>query len=201
MSDPLYRKELLRLAADAVGLGRIEEARRLHSAAVARSRPAGAEASWRCRVREGWVAAEIELAAGNPERAIPAAVTATRVAGDGPSLRHRVKSDIVLAASLTAMAGGSTPNAVELVTEGDQQPVPALLQRAVTTSLERGIFSLVWPAAVITSNLYVDTRNEFKILASNALTCVYLRSDEQLRCLARTSPWVPEGLIRTVGPT
>ncbi|HWE88433.1 MAG TPA: hypothetical protein VG317_03080 [Pseudonocardiaceae bacterium] len=202
---------LLGLAADAIGLGRPHEAHRLHQRAQRHS-----GACWRSRVRAGWVAAEIELAAGHPERAIAPSMVAAELAWAGPSVRHRVKSDIVLGAVVAAVlaaapatrpaqpaAGVST-----VLTDGGHPtvsvecPDPAvLLDRALRTSLERGILTLAWPAAVIARDLHVQRRDEFSRIASDALTSVYTRSDDGLRRLALASPWVPADLIRLVKPT
>lgn len=194
---------LLGLAADAIGLGRLTEARRLHAAAASRADRSGSAVSWRSRVRAGWVAAEIELAAGHPERAISPSVTAAELAWASSAVRHQVKSDIVLAAVLTAQTDQSDAELTGLVTDGGRPIGPVgcldaavLLQRALETSLRRGIFSLAWPAAIIASNLHVARRDEFSRLASNALTWVFGQSDDASQRLAGASPWVPADLIR-----
>jgi hypothetical protein len=197
---------LLGLAADAIGLGRLTEARRLHAAAVSRAERSGPAVSWRSRVRAGWVAAEIELAAGHPERAMSPSVTAAELAWAGSSIRHQVKSDIVVAAVRTAQTAQSAVESTGSVTDGGRPVGPdgcldaaTLLQRALETSLRRGIFSLAWPAAIIASNLHVALRDEFSRLASNALTWVFEQSDDESQRLARVSPWVPADLIRVPG--
>ena len=90
-SDEARSDALLGLAADAIGAGRLTEARRL--------RDRSPLTTWRARVRHGWVSAEIELSCGgaaveHAERALEEAVSAN-------AIRHRVKSEIVLAAALS----------------------------------------------------------------------------------------------------
>ena len=89
------------LAADALGTGRLdassallERARDLHHRAVAPPP--------RLAIRLAWVGAELAMAAGDGEAACEEAGRAVRLARDAAPMlrRHRVKSDIVLAAAL-----------------------------------------------------------------------------------------------------
>ncbi|MGB3440255.1 MAG: hypothetical protein WBA97_16030, partial [Actinophytocola sp.] len=171
-SDDAMADVLLGLAADAVGTGRLDEARRLRDRVPL--------TTWRARVRHGWVSAEICLSAGeaarqHAERALEeaAAVNATR---------HRIKSEIVLAAALAA-----------------SEPVMArkLVTRARDDATDLHLSSLVWPASLVLaevdpSEASLHTRN-----AAVVLHGLLLRADPRGRELAGRSPWVPE----PAGPT
>lgn len=92
------------LAADALGVGRLALADRL----LRRSRAATApgEMGWRSALRWHWVCAETALIAGNSGPATGHADAAMELAERAPSVRHRVKSRLLLAAA--AAAGVST---------------------------------------------------------------------------------------------
>lgn len=176
----LARSDLLvGLAADAVGLGRLAEARRLVAAADA-SVPA---AGWRAGVRAGWVRAEIELAAGRAADAVRHAEPAAEAALAGPSSRHQVKSSLVLGAALAASGHGA--RAARLVS-------PALDQAA-----DLGLVTLEWPAAMIMAELAPTRADQFCRCAAVALHSVLRRADPVGRQLAERSVWVP----RFAGPT
>ncbi|WP_063051513.1 hypothetical protein [Nocardia arthritidis] len=85
------------LAADAVGTGRLALADRLlrRSASAARQHGAG----WRPAIRLGWVSAETALAAGDFETAAAHAAAALDLADRSPSVRHQVKSRLLVAAA------------------------------------------------------------------------------------------------------
>ncbi|MFI9412585.1 hypothetical protein [Nocardia gamkensis] len=85
------------LAADALGTGRLALADRLlrRSASAARQNGAG----WRPAIRLGWVSAETALAAGDFETAAAHAATALELADRSPSVRHQVKSRLLVAAA------------------------------------------------------------------------------------------------------
>ncbi|HEX3791384.1 MAG TPA: hypothetical protein VHW44_26225 [Pseudonocardiaceae bacterium] len=184
---------LLGLAADAVGVGHVAEARRLHAAAErvigypeGGGTDRGAQWGWRPRIRTEWVAAEIELAAGRPDRAVPHAERAHDVASVTPSIRHRVKSAVVLSAALVA----------------DDTPVgrlraEALLRGAQALSLGRGIFSLAWPAALVLADLVPAESGKQSKIVSEALTCCFLGSEAEMQRLATASPWIPTALLRS----
>jgi hypothetical protein len=89
---------LIGLAADALGVGRFAAAATL----LGRADPAGGPVPDRIPVRRGWVAAELAMASGDGESAVRHAEAAARLAESMavPSVRHRVKSDVVLAAAL-----------------------------------------------------------------------------------------------------
>ncbi|MGW5053211.1 hypothetical protein [Actinokineospora sp. NPDC004072] len=160
---------LLGLAADAVGLGRVEEARRLVG------RDTGAVGP-RALVRRCWLRAEIELAAGNAAGAIAPAREALAIGF--PSVRHGVKSAVVLAAALAAA--------------GERDEAEELLIRNLQIAVRHGLRPLVWPAALVLTQLGHTDRKE---QASVTLRCVLRHSDPIARACAEASPWVPTWLF------
>ena len=95
---------LIGLAADALGVGRFAAAATLLARADSALAP-GAMVPDRLPVRRRWVAAELEMASGDGESAVRHAEEAVELAQAmaspiGASARHRVKSDVVLAAAL-----------------------------------------------------------------------------------------------------
>jgi hypothetical protein len=96
-SDPEARADaLIGLAADALGVGRFA------AAATLLARVDDGPVPDRLPVRRGWVAAELAMASGDGESALRHAEEAVRWAEamSVKSVRHRVKSDVVLAAAL-----------------------------------------------------------------------------------------------------
>ncbi|MET9027723.1 hypothetical protein ABZW96_19205 [Nocardia sp. NPDC004168] len=89
------------LAADALGTGRLALADRLlrRSASAAQQYRAG----WRPAIRLRWVSAETALAAGDFEVAAAHAAAALELAERSPSVRHRVKSRLLVAAADVAL--------------------------------------------------------------------------------------------------
>lgn len=168
---------LLGLAADAVGAARLGEARRL--LAVARSRGAG----WRAAVRADWVSAEIELSAARADEAVPYAERAAARAGQQGSVRHRIKSSMVLGAALAA--------------RGRPGRAERMVRAALADATDLGLLSLVWPGALIMAELDPGRADDFCRCAGLALQSVLHRTDPIGRRLAERSPWVP----RPAGPT
>ncbi|GAB2994518.1 hypothetical protein GCM10027184_56150 [Saccharothrix stipae] len=176
---------LLGLAADAIGAGRLAEARRLHASVE----PHG----WRSRVRHRWLAAEIALAGGHAEQAVHPAEEAAATARAAGATRHILKSDLVLG---TALVVRGTPESVD-------RGVGLLLCDLNHTD-RRGLFSLSWPTALVLANAQADrtiagTEN-VKERAENALSCVLRRADPTARRLADLSPWIPTSLLRSGEP-
>ncbi|WP_420715940.1 hypothetical protein [Mycobacterium sp. 663a-19] len=95
---------LIGLAADALGVGRLAAAATLLTRAD--SVLASATVPDRLAVRRGWVGAELAMASGDGDTAVRRAEDTVALAGAmasnpaGASARHRVKSDVVLAAAL-----------------------------------------------------------------------------------------------------
>jgi hypothetical protein len=168
---------LLGLAADAIGLGRLDEARRLYARAVhERAR------SWRAQVRRGWVGAELELAAGQPKHAVPIAEAAAVVARSAGAVRHVVKSDLVLGAAL------ATAGSVDAA---------AVLRGALSAARTSGLLPLVWPSASLLAELQPETSAEYRDQAGLALSAVLANADPAARQDALRSAWLPWGLVRS----
>ncbi|MFJ6675137.1 hypothetical protein ACIQMJ_28875 [Actinosynnema sp. NPDC091369] len=176
---------LLGLAADAVGSGRLDEARRLHAGVEPRG--------WRSRVRHRWLAAEIALAGGHADRAVHPAEEAAATAREAGATRHILKSDLVLG---TALVVRGTPESVGRGVD--------LLLCDLNHTDRRGLFSLVWPTALVLANAQADRTiagtGNMKERAENALSCVLRRADPLGRRLADRSPWIPTALLRSGEP-
>lgn len=169
---------LLGLAADALGVGRLGEARRL--VAAADRLPA---VGWRGTLRVAWVSAEIDLSAGRASAAVGHAERAAGLAADSGSVRHRIKSDLVLGAALGAA--------------GHQERARPLVAAARDDAVDLGLLSLVWPSALILAELDPTNGDEHCRCAAVGLHSVLRRADPVGRLLAERSPWVP----RLAGPT
>jgi tetratricopeptide (TPR) repeat protein len=159
---------LLGLAADALGLGRLTEARRLLDAAEGLR-------GWRAEIRIRWVRAEIELGAGNPAAALPHAEEAAELANASRSVRHRIKSVLIVGAALPL---------------GD--PARKLLTATRAEASERGLLPLVWPCAMLLAGLEPDSSRDHRCCARHALHSVLRRADPVGRKIAAHSPWVPD---------
>ncbi len=179
---------LLGLAADAIGLHRPAEARRLHEAAT-RAAGGGGRVGWRVTVRVEWVATELALATGDPTAAVGCAQRALAAATAVRATRHTVKSTMMLGAALTS---GGTPDG--------RSRAEDLLTGALDASLTRGMLPLAWPCALLLADLAPDRCAERHKIVSDALTCVYWRSDASMRRISLSSRWMPVSLIRSGDP-
>ncbi|MFF2087684.1 hypothetical protein ACFVVM_28235 [Nocardia sp. NPDC058176] len=101
------------LAADALGTGRLALAHRL----LARVEPLLSEAPPRAEVRWHWVRAETALAGGAATAALRDARSAVELAAALPSVRHQVKSALLVAAATAAT--GDTAASAELASQVD----------------------------------------------------------------------------------
>lgn len=127
---------LIGLAADALGTGRLALATRLLdrcSALLTAEHPSGSSGDVitqgqadravvdrsRAFVRLHWVRAETALAGGRADEALTAAESALARAECGPSIRHRVKSRLLVAAA--AGVTGDTGRAAELAALVEEQ--------------------------------------------------------------------------------
>lgn len=142
--DPEARADaLIGLAADALGVGRFGVAATLLSRADAALRGAemAAHTSDRLAVRRGWVGAELAMASGDGKTAVARAESAVVKAGQmtGASARHRIKSDVVLAAALCSA--------------GDVEAARAVAEAALRASEPLGLVPLRWALAC----LLIDT--------------------------------------------
>ncbi|MGC7095866.1 hypothetical protein ACPZ19_14435 [Amycolatopsis lurida] len=137
-------------------------------------------ARWRGWVRAGWVAAEIELAAGNASAAVGPAEEAAGIAHGRGAVRHGIKSDLVLAAALTAVGDSA----------GRERALD-LVRNARLAAEKYELCSLIWPAALISADLVPANGQLYRSRADTVLHAVLLRADPGGRRLARESPWVP----------
>jgi hypothetical protein len=131
---------LVGLAADALGCGTPDTARRLLGVAAPEL---AAHPSWRPRARAGWVRAELALVVGAAAAAVGPAEEALRAACEGGSLRHRLKSRIILAVARSAH-GGSPSVAESALAELDD---------AALSAARHGLLPLVWPARLAAADL------------------------------------------------
>ncbi|MBF6212469.1 hypothetical protein IU433_18665 [Nocardia puris] len=123
------------LAADALGVGRIALARRL----LARCAATVPDDRWRAGIRRHWVSAEAELAAGAAEAALPHARAAVAAADDASSVRHRIKSRLLLAAASAAA--------------GDLGTAKVMADIVAADCRERDLLPLRWACAMLRSGL------------------------------------------------
>ncbi len=110
-TDPEARSDaLIGLAADALGVGRFAAAATL----LARVDSVLMSGPDRLPVRRGWVAAELAMASGDGASAVQRAEEAVDLAEAmiGASARHRVKSQVVLAAALASAGNTERARAV-----------------------------------------------------------------------------------------
>lgn len=143
-ADPEARADaLIGLAADALGIGRFGAAAALLARADAALGEGGmpARTADRLAVRRGWVGAELAMASGDGKTAVTRAESAVDRAGKmtGASARHRIKSDVVLAAALCSA--------------GDVQRARAVAGAALRDSEPLGLIPLRWALAC----LLIDT--------------------------------------------
>lgn len=161
------------LAADAVGVADIATAAAMHRAATARSAASGnGPVSWRTRVRLNWVMAEISLLRADNVKARQAAEHSIVEADEHGARRHRLKSEIVLAATL-----------------GDDPMSRRLAESAVETAKSAGWDSLEWPAARIAAGF----DKPWDDYAERIIRLVYKAADPAGRTLAANSQWFPHG--------
>ncbi|SLH38875.1 hypothetical protein [Mycobacteroides abscessus] len=103
-SDAEARSDaLVGLAADALGLARFPLAHALLEQAEPLSGRGDARWPWRLPLRLAWVHAELAMVSGDGARALRYAHAAEELAQDVPSVRHQVKTTMVLAAALSSV--------------------------------------------------------------------------------------------------
>ncbi|WP_174567706.1 hypothetical protein [Nocardia altamirensis] len=125
------------LAADALGTGRTALAWRLLGRGDDAVPPD--RLGWRPALRRQWVSAETALAAGTSEPAQAHAAAALALAERGPSVRHQVKSRLLVAAA-AAVAG-----------EHDRSR--ALAEQVTHQCWEHGLVPLRWASAMLRAGL------------------------------------------------
>jgi hypothetical protein len=121
------------LAADALGTGRLALAARLLRRGHDALDPEPSR--WRALVRWHWVSAETALAAGQSEPARTHAETALRLVEQAPSIRHRVKSRLLVAAVAAAA--------------GDAERSRVLAETVAAECREHGLLPLRWASAML----------------------------------------------------
>jgi hypothetical protein len=144
---PARADALVGLAADALGLGRFA----LSAALLERARglPSGPP---RQPVRLAWVSAELAMASGDGAEAVRRARCAVELAAAaGVSARHRVKSDVVLAAALCA--------------GGDLDRSRIVADTALTATEELGLVPLRWALASLLDGIGSTARSAGDIRA------------------------------------
>jgi len=141
---------LIGLAADALGVGRFTAASTLLARAdlVLTTGPVPD----RLPVRRGWVAAELAMASGDGRAAVRHATEAARLAQAMAvsSARHRVKSDVVLAAALCSA--------------GDIGPAREVAQAALEDTGRLGLPPLRWALACLLIDIGSVTFSPRKLL-------------------------------------
>lgn len=128
--DAARTDALIGLAADALGVGRFPLARRLLDRAAA---IVAEPADPRLQVRLAWVGAELAMAHGDGAGAVEGARRAVTAATEFGSARHRVKSQVVLAAALC--------------TAGDLDRCRAVADAALDAAAGHGLLPLHWALA------------------------------------------------------
>ncbi|BBZ49349.1 hypothetical protein H7H82_08120 [Mycobacterium heidelbergense] len=139
---------LIGLAADALGVGRFAAAATL----LARVDTRPGVVPDRLPVRRGWVAAELAMASGDGESAVrhaEEAVELSRAMGQ-PSARHRVKSDVVLAAALCSA--------------GDVDRARTVAEAALDATGCLGLIPLRWALACLLIDIESVTFSAQKLL-------------------------------------
>lgn len=129
---------LVGLAADALGMGRFAVSARLLNMAEATLR-AGEDPPDRLAVRLAWVSAELAMATGDGGAAVGHAHRAVDLAQQGISARHRVKSNVVLAAALCSA--------------GHVDDSRALAEEGLQTTAQFGLIPLRWALASLLAGI------------------------------------------------
>ncbi|QXQ15669.1 hypothetical protein KV203_04365 [Skermania piniformis] len=127
---------LVGLAADALGTGRLALSARLLDAG---SRMVADSSGWRSATRLSWVRAELALARDRPVEALDAARAALAAATTGRSVRHRVKSTLLIAAAMAAT--------------GSVVPAAELARTVVADCRQHRLLPLQWAAAMLCAGL------------------------------------------------
>ncbi|WP_086009043.1 hypothetical protein [Nocardia brevicatena] len=127
------------LAADALGTGRLELATRLLDRCATLLERNSAATRWRPLVRLGWVRAETALASGQAAQALGEAEAALGLAERSPSLRHEVKSRLLVAASTAAV--------------GDTTRARVLAETVAQQCRDNGLLPLCWASAMLRTGL------------------------------------------------
>lgn len=136
--DWQYADLVVGRAADAIGMGELDDAREWLATADA---VIGDGGFLRCAVRAGWVRGELAMAQGEPEEAALELEALAPMLDDLRSDRHRCKSRMLLAATYEH---SSPERAVEL------------LEKVLSTAKARCWHSLMWPSAYVLGRIAGD---------------------------------------------
>jgi hypothetical protein len=139
---------LIGLAADALGVGRFAAAATLLTRADAALAPAelSDNSAERLAVRRQWVGAELAMAAGDGATAVRHAEEGVELARAIASVRHQVKSDVVLAAALCSA--------------GVTERARAVAETALEATGEFGLTPLRWALACLLIDIASVTVSE-----------------------------------------
>ena len=139
-ADPEARSDaLIGLAADALGLARFPLAQSLLDQAESLSAHGDVRWPWRLPLRLAWVRAELAMVSGHGARSLRYARTAERLALDVPSVRHQVKTAMVLAAALSSA--------------GDFDESAAVAARGLQAATANALVPLRWALAAMLASL------------------------------------------------
>ncbi|MUM18140.1 hypothetical protein FZI91_03270 [Mycobacterium sp. CBMA271] len=130
---------LIGLAADALGLARFDLAHALLERAEPLSAHGDGRWPWRLPLRMAWVRAELAMVSGDGPRSLRHARTAQRLAKDVPSVRHQVKTAMVLAAALSSA--------------GDFDESAAVAAAGLQAATINGLVPLRWALAAMLAGL------------------------------------------------
>ncbi|ETA66338.1 hypothetical protein [Haloechinothrix halophila] len=155
------------------------------------------------------MSAEVELAAGAATAARPHAERAAAIAREHGSTRHALKSDLVLAAALSAAASGAMGSESSGQNTGesdaadgssgvmtDTSRVITLAEQVRDDTRKLGLYPLAWPAALLLSDANgtddAAAASELRHEAGSIVHVLLRRADPLGRSLAMASPWVPK---------
>ncbi|BCI51949.1 hypothetical protein NIIDNTM18_12270 [Mycolicibacterium litorale] len=127
---------LIGLAADALGVGRFAASERLLDCAVG---PVDDADDARLPIRLDWVGAELAMMRGDGATAVVHAERAVAAAAAHPSTRHRLKSEVVLAAALCS--------------HGQLDRSRAIADAALDRSGDLGLVPLRWALASLLADI------------------------------------------------
>ncbi|ORB56729.1 hypothetical protein BST43_13140 [Mycobacteroides saopaulense] len=130
---------LIGLAADALGLARFPLAHALLERAEPLSERGDVRWPWRLPLRLAWVHAELAMVSGDGGRSLRYARTAEQLARDVPSVRHQVKTSMVLAAALSSA--------------GDFDESALVAARGLQAAGANGLVPLRWALAAMLESL------------------------------------------------
>lgn len=157
---------LIGLAADALGVGRFAaSARALQRAADVVADSAAA----RLPVRLAWVSAELAMVSGDGVSAVADAERAVQLAATLASVRHAVKSRVILAAALCS--------------RGDIDPARREADEALRQTESLGLVPLRWAVASLLANIGSKEHSEAELAA--------LRDDSAETVTRRGGVWRP----------